>query len=310
MASFKPTVITERGIALMAKVVADSSKVTFTKVSTSGKDYTTTDVSKLTEIADVVQTALVSSVEVGSDTSITIKASMSNASLTTGYYIKTIGLYAQDPDLGEILYSVTVATIPDWMPAYNGLSSTNILVQLITKVSNASNVNVNVDPGAFATIFQITKLQDEVDDLKGYVGYVEDDIVGVEVDIINNSFTRLAGAKGLNPGEDFSKFNMYGGRRRCNLADDGTVLAYYEDDNYAVDGSNGQVMVEQPKFYYKMVPLNLIRVTGQQGFACTKFRLYLSDTQKSGFKIHPNFTRGSNPLIKDKVYMSAYEACI
>jgi hypothetical protein len=32
---------------------------------------------------------------------------------------------------------------------------------------------------------------------------------------------------------------MYGGRMRCNVADDGTINAFYGDPTYADDGSNG-----------------------------------------------------------------------
>ena len=97
----------------------------------------------------------------------------------------------------------------------------------------------------------------EYADLKGYVGYTENDIYGVEADFVNNKFTRLAGAVGKTPGADFDSIKAFGGRRRCNLADDGTVNAYYGDAGYKEDGSNGQVMVEQPKFYYKVVPLEI-----------------------------------------------------
>ena len=38
------------------------------------------------------------------------------------------------------------------------------------------------------------------------------------------------------------------------------VNAYYGDAGYIENGSNGQVMVEQPKFYYKMVPLKIDRI--------------------------------------------------
>ena len=41
------------------------------------------------------------------------------------------------------------------------------------------------------------------------------------------------------------------------MLDDGTIVAYYGDEGYTEDGSNGQVMVFQPKFYYKVVPLKL-----------------------------------------------------
>jgi hypothetical protein len=97
----------------------------------------------------------------------------------------------------------------------------------------------------------------KISDLKAYIGYTDTDIAGIEVDYENNTFTRLAGAVGKNAGSDFNTFPVYGGMRRCNLADDGTVNAYYGDNNYIEDGTNGQVMVEIPKFWYKVVPLKL-----------------------------------------------------
>lgn len=311
MASFNPTVITDRGLALCAKIAAGSTKMSFTKICTSSTNYpSSTNLAALTALTNIKQTTLVSGVSVINNASVKVEGALSNASLSTGYYIYTIGLYAQDPDLGEILYSVTTAVQADWMPPNNGLSASSILIQLVTVTSNASNVQVEVDPQATATITDITNLQNQIDDLRGYVGYSEEDIIGVEVDLTNNKFTRLAGARGLNPGEDFNVFNMYGGRRRCNVADDGTINAYFGDSSYSVTGSNGQVMVEQPKFWYKMVPLTLIKIDGLEGLACTKFRLYLSDTYKSGFKIHPNFTRGVPALIKDYIYLSGYKGSL
>ena len=59
---------------------------------------------------------------------------------------------------------------------------------------------------------------------------------------------------------------MYGGRKRCNVLDDGTITAYYGDVNYKEDGSNGQVMVYQPKFYYLMYPIKLEPITPGIGF--------------------------------------------
>lgn len=148
----------------------------------------------------------------------------------------------------------------------------------------------------------------EYADLKSYVGYTDDDIVGVEVDFVNRKFTRLAGAVGKTPGADFDSINAFGGRRRCNLADNGTVNAYYGDTGYKEDGSNGQVMVEQPKFYYKVVPLQLEPITDGIGYHLRKARYYISDTPKPGFKVHPAFVRNGKEV--EKIYLSAYEGCI
>lgn len=133
-------------------------------------------------------------------------------------------------------------------------------------------------------------LSNEVEDIKAYIGYTDDDIVGLCVDFENNTFTRLAGAVGLSQGADFDKFTMYGGRKRCNVLDDGTIVAYYGDEGYTEDGSNGQVMVFQPKFYYKVVPLKLEKNNDSSiGYHLRKVNYYVSSKPKTGFKLHPAF---------------------
>lgn len=130
----------------------------------------------------------------------------------------------------------------------------------------------------------------DVDDVKAYIGYTDSDILGLQVDFENKTFKRLAGAVGLSANSDFDKFTMYGGRRRCNVLDDGTITAYYGDKNYAEDGSNGQVMVYQPAFYYKVVPLKLEKNSDSGiGYHLRKANYYVSSKPKTGFKLHPAF---------------------
>lgn len=130
----------------------------------------------------------------------------------------------------------------------------------------------------------------DVDDVKAYIGYTDGDILGLQVDFENKTFKRLAGAVNLSQGADFNKFEMYGGRKRCNVLDDGTITAYYGDKNYAEDGSNGQVMVFQPAFYYKVVPLKLEKNTDSGiGYHLRKANYYVSSKPKTGFKLHPAF---------------------
>ena len=134
------------------------------------------------------------------------------------------------------------------------------------------------------------KTTQEVEDIKAYIGYTDEDIVGLCVDYENKTFTRLAGAVGLSADSDFDKFTMYGGRKRCNVSDNGTITAYYGDENYIEDGSNGQVMVYQPAFYYKVVPLKLEKNSDSGiGYHLHKANYYVSSKPKPGFKLHPAF---------------------
>ena len=109
-----------------------------------------------------------------------------------------------------------------------------------------------------------------------------------------------------------SDIRAYTNRRRCIVADDGTVVAYYGDANYIEDGSLGQVMVEQPKFYYKMEPLELVEnVTGEaatHGYGIVRARYSISDTPIEGFKLHPAFINEAGNET-DYYYIGAYEAC-
>lgn len=164
----------------------------------------------------------------------------------------------------------------------------NISGELILTYSNGTSANLGKVVGADGK--DGADLSNEVEDIKAYIGYTDEDIAGLCVDYENKTFTRLAGAVNLSQGADFDKFAMYGGRKRCNVSDDGTITAYYGDEGYTEDGSNGQVMVFQPKFYYKVVPLKLEKNTDSGiGYHLRKANYYVSATPKSGFKLHPAF---------------------
>lgn len=159
MSQFSKLVMTEKGQALMAKMIAGTGDIEFTKVCTSSAEYQEDQLVTLTELSDIRQTSLVSGVTRTNDVTIKIEAAYSNADLTIGYYMRTIGLHAVDPDEGEILYAVTIETSGNcYMPPYNGVTVTAAYIQLYTTVGNSENVSLEVDPGAYATIGQIREL--------------------------------------------------------------------------------------------------------------------------------------------------------
>ncbi len=320
MAEFRAMVITNKGQALIAKMLAGESNITFTKISLSETAYTDAQIMAMTTIGGVKQTTGISKVIRTSNAAVQVEGAVTNTALTSGYYIRTIALHAQDPDEGEIVYAACGASTPGWMPPYNGVSSSGCFLKLVTTVQNASSVTVQVDPGGVATIGDIQDLQGQIDDLQAYIGYTEDDIYGVEVDFVNKRFTRLAGASAMTPGADFDNIDPWK-RKRCILTDAGVVLAYYGDAGYTETGALTQaitigettyaigtivqVMVEQPKFYYKVVPLELEKRPGDKGMHMRKGRYYISPVKKTGFKLHPAFIR--NGVENDVIYLSAYE---
>ena len=320
MAQFRTMILTDRGRDLVAKIVAGSSGVAFTKVGLSSQAYADNAIPALTALSNVKQTVQVSRVTKISTAAVKIEAAIDNINVAQGYTLASIGLYATDPDLGEILYGVSGSDVSGYVPAYNGVTVSGIYVNLTTSVNNASNVNLQVNPAATATIADIQALQEEISDLQAFIGYTDDSIFGVEVDFVNKVFTRLAGAVGKTPGASFDGVQAFGGRRRCNLTNAGQVVAYHGEAGYSetgkltsavgdfAAGTIVQTMVEQPRFHYKVVPLLLEKIADGDGYHMRKARYYVTDTPHAGFKLHPAFIQ--NGAEKDKIYLSAFEGSL
>lgn len=185
-------------------------------------------------------------------------------------------------------------------------SATNVFNQL-----TAENISAKANLDALRSEdFNAHEILSGVTDIRAYLGMIEtEDVLGITMDYKNKTCTRIAGAKNLTAGADFDKFSMYGGRKRCNVSDGGTINAYYGDEGYTEDGSNGQVMVYQPKFYYLVCPLEYDRQETGYGYHLRKANYYVSETQRAGFKLHPAFyDKNGNEV--DYILMSAYKGCI
>lgn len=158
---------------------------------------------------------------------------------------------------------------------------------------------------------QINANTSDIEDLKIIVTpYMTDDaVLGIQVDYQNKSFTRLCNAFGRSPGADFNQFPMFGNRKRCNVLDDGTIAAWEGDEGYKEDGSNGQVMVYQPAFWYKVVPLKIERQNDGIGYHLRKANYFVTAGKKDGFKLHPAFYDENGAEI-DHIFLSAFEGSV
>lgn len=202
----------------------------------------------------------------------------------------------------------------------NVISTANtVKSNLDASVATANNVLQSLSAENASAASNIDELKSEnfnsqeilsgVADIRAYLGITADDIVGIQVDYKNKTFKRLAGAANLTKGSDFDKFTMFGGRKRCNVADDGSIVAWYGDADYKEDGSMGQVMVYQPKFYYLVCPVEYDPIDTGIGYHLRKANYYVSEKPRAGFRLHPAFYDASGNEI-DYFLTSAYEGSI
>lgn len=184
-------------------------------------------------------------------------------------------------------------------------TANNVLQSLSAENASAAS---NIDE-LKSENFNSQEILSGVADIRAYLGITADDIVGIQVDYKNKTFKRLAGAANLSKGSDFYKFTMFGGRKRCNVADDGSIVAWYGDADYKEDGSMGQVMVYQPKFYYLVCPVEYDPIDTGIGYHLRKANYYVSEKPRAGFRLHPAFYDASGNEI-DYFLTSAYEGSI
>lgn len=338
MADFKRVIITRDGQKLMSDIIAGKKTLSFTRLIISeddvatindkdkdGSNYADENISlgyfvTINQEIPELKVHTVESLASITNPSVEVIASVDNTQLTKGYYMKTLGLCAEDNGGNEILYAYTYADQPGYMPPYNGKTTSGAMFKITVTVGNTDQVNLLQGSG-YASSYEVDEIQKQLNDLQTIVGYNNGDVYGLEADFENNRFTRLAGAKNLTAGKDFDNFGPWK-RRRCMLdCKTGDVVAYEGDPNFSETGTlaqpvtvNGKtystdteyaVMVEQPKFYYRVVPIKTTD-NGSGTLALDKARYYVSSTPHIGFKVHPAFVVDGKEV--DKIYLASYLA--
>lgn len=148
---FKEAVLTAKGIALLAKAQAGKCTIKLTKAASgSGSYMEDEELVSRTELKEQQQTFPLVAVRTQNESSVYVKFIMTNKQdsneLKTGYYVKEIGIFAMDPDEGEILYAIAIGNEEQWdyMPAYNDLLPSTITVEFLAEVVNADDVTVDM----------------------------------------------------------------------------------------------------------------------------------------------------------------------
>lgn len=135
--------------------------------------------------------------------------------------------------------------------------------------------------------------------------YQNDNIIGLEIDYANKTFKRLQGAKNKTAGNDFNSYTMLGGRKRCIVNEDGSIVRFLTTMDTIENIEDKRIMVYQPLCYFMRIPLST--VTTANGIKINKEQIYLSDTKYAGFELHPIFKDKDGNEVK-YVLLPAYES--
>ncbi len=169
MALFERHSLTDAGRALITKAQAGQTAIHFTKViSGAGLWANTEDIENATELKTPKQTFTFSDIAIpsGNPSTVVLKVILSNEGLTELYYVTELGIYANDPDDGEILYAIlTSSKNTEYLPAANGIGVSSITVRVNLEVCNAESVTIEMS-GTYASAEDFEALRQLVNSIK------------------------------------------------------------------------------------------------------------------------------------------------
>lgn len=172
MSNWGKPVLTKQGLKLQAKVDA-GSRMQLTKCMLgSGTLSSGQSLENLTGLITPVQTLSIASISYSENNgACVITAVTDNSNVSTGYYLREFGIFARDPNDGEILYAVAQDANPDYIPPSGTSAVVSQEIGVALSFSNAANVTAQVNTSAIATVTYVNNyVTSAVADLKDMTG--------------------------------------------------------------------------------------------------------------------------------------------
>lgn len=186
MAKFKNLITTNQGREMINDSIVTSNSITFTKVSSSAKIYNDSEIPELTSLNNIKQTVNITRTSKVDDTTILIEATIENTNLEEAYTIGSLGLYAKYNNTEKLFAVVSAESIDkgSYMPVYNNQVPTSMYIRLLITIDCVDNITYNIDPTGYATLSDIERLEEEIQQT-----------IGLDVKVITSLPT--TGSKGV-----------------------------------------------------------------------------------------------------------------
>ena len=154
MSNWSSYQFTRKGEQLRAKVEAGKCKLTLTKIKIGNGNVTLGDIKDMNDLKSPQLVLGISSCAVSAedDRVCEVVGIASSSNVENAFSVTEMGLYANDPDVGEILYLVEIDTSPDDMPNKNAQSPVTLTYQIELVTSNTANVTALVSPAGLVTV--------------------------------------------------------------------------------------------------------------------------------------------------------------
>ena len=144
MAKFKGFILTEKGRELLAKGLAGET-ITFTKIAIGDGTIATSE-REMTALVNQITTLQLLNVDTKGNGTCEINALLTNKSVTTGFYIRELGIFAHGNDNVEILYAYNTSSNADYLPPFSANNVVEIEYIDTIIVDQVENITATIDP--------------------------------------------------------------------------------------------------------------------------------------------------------------------
>lgn len=154
MSNWSTHQFTRKGEQLRTKVEAGKCKLILTKIKIGNGDVTLGEVKDMNDLKSPQLVLGISSCDVSAedDRICEVIGIASSSNVESTFSVTEMGLYANDPDVGEILYLVGIDKAPDDMPNKNAQSPVTLTYQFELVTSNMANVIAMISPAGLVTV--------------------------------------------------------------------------------------------------------------------------------------------------------------
>lgn len=150
MANWQGFTLTEKGLNLQAKINAGLATLNFTKISIGSGSSN----SSLTDLVKREKDLTIASCTVDGSI-VKLVSTLTNTGITKPFKERELGLFATDPNDGEIMFAYMTDTDPDTMPAEGSTTVVSKRMTLNLTFSNTGNVSAVLDSGQLVTFADI-----------------------------------------------------------------------------------------------------------------------------------------------------------
>lgn len=145
MAVFGGMTLTNKGLVLQGKAQA-GTQLNYTRIAVGDGSLSGQAVPALNGLLSLKMNLPIARFRPQPPNKAVIGATLSNADITTGFYFREIGVFAQDPDIGEILYAYANAGVTaDYIAAGGGSDIIEKAIDCVVIVGTAANITASID---------------------------------------------------------------------------------------------------------------------------------------------------------------------